>query len=120
MRGYPSDGDSLKPTTTENWHPMWGLWLVTETQHQPYAVGQPPDGRPQSRTKIDFSLQDNTSEHTTLAGQQTGQPQQCTMPSQVLQRQCSSVPYHQQHIDDSTAFRGSAHLMSGDVGSDKA
>ena len=28
----PSDGDSLNPMTTENWHPMWGLWLVAETQ----------------------------------------------------------------------------------------
>ena len=26
----PSNGDSLKPTTTKNWHPMWGLWLVAE------------------------------------------------------------------------------------------
>ena len=28
----PSDGDSLNPVTTKYWCPMWGLWLVAETQ----------------------------------------------------------------------------------------
>ena len=31
-KANPSNGDGLNPVTTENWHPMWGLWLVAETQ----------------------------------------------------------------------------------------
>ena len=81
----PTDGDSLNPVTTKNWHPMWSLWLVAETQSSTAAAGPLPNGQLQSRTKIDLSRQNNSSERTTLAGWQTGRPKQCTLPSQVLQ-----------------------------------
>ena len=79
---------------------MWGLWLVAEMQSSTAAAGRLPNGRLQSRTKINLSRQDNSSKRTTLAGQQTGQPsserttlagwqtgqpKQCTLPSQALQ-----------------------------------
>ena len=69
--------------------------------------------------KIDLSLQKNSSKCTTLAGQQTGQPRQCTPPSQALERQFSSALYHHKCTGDNKALGSSAQLTTGDVGSNE-
>ena len=55
-----------KPTT-ENWCPMWGLWLVVGTpeghQHPAAAACWLAGDQPQSHMKIISFLQDNSSKH---------------------------------------------------------
>ena len=48
----PSDGDSLNPVTTENWHPMWGLWLVAETQSLTASSRSAAQWPTKNRTKM--------------------------------------------------------------------
>ena len=73
-----------KPTT-ENWHPMWGLWLVVGTpeahKHPAAAACQPTSSRPQSHMKIISFSQNNTSKHMTFQQLLTGWLWQCATPS---------------------------------------
>ena len=70
MKSHPSARGGPKPAT-QNWHPVRGLWLVAEAQHQ-QAEGWLADGQPQSHTKSDFFLQNNSSNHTTFTKWLTG------------------------------------------------
>ena len=89
MKSYPSARGCPKPAT-QNWCPMWGLWLVAEAQHQ-QAAGWPANGRPQSHMKSDFFSQNNSSNHTIFTRWLTGQLQQCATPSQGTQRTMPSA-----------------------------
>ena len=77
---------------TQNWHPMWGLWLVAEAQHQ-QAAGRLADSQLQSHTKSDFFSQNNSSNCMTFTKWPTGWLQQCAAPSQGTQKtiqQCTT------------------------------
>ena len=115
----PSNGDSLKPATTKKIGTQCGAYGWWQRHyHQQQAAGQPPNGQPKNHTKNDFSLQINTSKCMTLAGQLIGQHKQCTLPSQVLKRQCSSALYHHKCTDEEV-LGSSAQLTPGDIGCDQ-
>ena len=83
---------------------MWGLWLVTEAQHQ-QAAGWPANGWLQSHTKSGFFFQKPSANIQLLHSSRQANP--------------SSAPHHQKaHRRQYHVLKGSAQLTTGDVGGD--
>ena len=103
---------------TQNWHPMWGLWLVAEAQQQ-QAAGQPANGQPQSHTKSDFFLQNNSNDRTTWQSGWQANSSSALHHHKAHRRSLNSVPHHHKaHRRPCQLLKGSAQLTSGDVGGD--
>ena len=85
-RANPSDGESLNTRNNwKNWHPMWGLWLVAETQSTSASSRSAAWWLTTKSYKNRFiSAKEHqwTYDFARVADRPT---QQCALPSQALQ-----------------------------------
>ena len=85
-RANPSDGESLNTRNNrKNWHPMWGLWLVAETQPtsaSSRSAAQRPTAKSYENHFISAKEHQRMYDFARVADRLT---QQCALPSQVLQ-----------------------------------
>ena len=82
----PPMGKAQTPVTTENWHPMWGLWLVAETQSTS-ASSRSATRRPTAKSYENRFISAKEHQRTYDFARAADRPtQQCAPPSQVHRR----------------------------------